>query len=139
MNSVQILGNLARDAEVRYTQSGKAVATFTVAATNTYIDSATNEAKEQTAFINCVAWGKLGEAVGSLRKGNRCFVEGRLNTRSYETQDGQKRYVTEVVANFVGQSLDLSTAGAMGGASNFDSFGASPAEKNANDDENIPF
>lgn len=136
MNSVQILGNLVRDAEVRYTQSGKAVATFTVAATNTYIDSATNEAKEQTAFINCVAWGKLGEAVGSLRKGNRCFVEGRLNTRSYETQDGQKRYVTEVVANFVGQSLDLSAAGAMGGASNFDSFSQNQGKEEL---EDLPF
>ena len=109
MNSVQILGNLARDPEVRYTKTGRAVATFTVAATNTYIDSTTNETKEQTAFINCVAWGKLGEAVGNLRKGSRCFVEGRLQTRSYETQDGQKRYVTEVVANFVGQSLDMNT------------------------------
>ena len=109
MNSVQILGNLARDPEVRYTKTGRAVATFTVAATNTYIDSTTNETKEQTAFINCVAWGKLGEAAGNLRKGSRCFVEGRLQTRSYETQDGQKRYVTEVVANFVGQSLDMNT------------------------------
>ena len=107
MNSVQILGNLARDPEVRYTKTGRAVATFTVAATNTYIDSTTNETKEQTAFTNCVAWGKLGEAAGNLRKGSRCFVEGRLQTRSYETQDGQKRYVTEVVANFVGQSLDM--------------------------------
>ena len=62
MNSVQILGNLARDPEVRYTKTGRAVATFTVAATNTYIDSTTNETKEQTAFINCVAWGKLGES-----------------------------------------------------------------------------
>ena len=78
MNSVQILGNLARDPEVRYTKTGRAVATFTVAATNTYIDSTTNETKEQTAFINCVAWGKLGEAAGNLRKGSRCFVEGRL-------------------------------------------------------------
>ena len=68
MNSVQILGNLARDPEVRYTKTGRAVATFTVAATNTYVDSATNETKEQTAFINCVAWGKLGEAAGNLRK-----------------------------------------------------------------------
>ena len=75
MNSVQILGNLARDPEVRYTKTGRAVATFTVAATNTYIDSTTNETKEQTAFINCVAWGKLGEAAGNLRKGSRCFVE----------------------------------------------------------------
>lgn len=128
MNTVQILGNLARDPEVRYTQSGKAVATFTVAASNTFIDS-NNETKEQTAFINCVAWGKLGESVGNLRKGNRAFVEGRLQTRSYETADGQKRYVTEVVANFVGTSLMNDDAG----ISNFDSF------ENANQDENIPF
>lgn len=128
MNTVQILGNLARDPEVRYTQSGRAVATFTVAATNTYIDSTTNETKEQTAFINCVAWGTLGESVGNLRKGNRAFVEGRLQTRSYETQDGQKRYVTEVVANFVGTSLTNDETA----SSNFDSF-----EQPQN--ENIPF
>lgn len=130
MNTVQILGNLARDPEVRYTQSGRAVATFTVSATNTYIDSTTNEMKEQTAFINCVAWGKLGEAVGNYRKGNRLFVEGRIQTRSYETQDGQKRYVTEVVAGFVGTSL-MNDDNA---SSNFDSF----ADDKGND-ENVPF
>ena len=127
MNSVQILGNLARDPEVRFTKTGRAVASFTVAATNTYFDPTTHEQKEQTAFINCVAWGKLGEAAGNLRKGSRCFIEGRLNTRSYETQDGQKRYVTEVVANFVGVSLNTP----ISEASNFDSF-----EKQ---EENIPF
>ena len=68
------------------------------------IDSTTNETKEQTAFING-AWGKLVKQQAIFVKGSRCFVEGRLQTRSYETQDGQKRYVTEVVANFVGQSL----------------------------------
>ena len=129
MNTVQILGNLARDPEVRYTQSGKAVATFKVAATNTFTSS-DGETKEQTAFINCVAWGKLGESIGNLRKGNRAFVEGRLQTRSYETQDGQKRYVTEVVANFVGTSLTNDDDAA---SSNFDSF------ENTNQDENIPF
>lgn len=128
MNTVQILGNLTRDPEVRYTQSGKAVATFNVAASNTFTSS-DGETKEQTAFINCVAWGALGESVGNLRKGNRAFVEGRLQTRSYETQDGQKRYVTEVVANFVGTSLMNGDAG----TSNFDSF------ENTNPDENIPF
>lgn len=127
MNTVQILGNLARDPEVRYTKSGKAVATFTVAASNTYIDSS-NETKEQTAFINCVAWGKTGEAVGNLRKGNRCFVEGRLQTRSYENADGQKKYVTEVVANFVGTSLTNDETA----SSNFDSF-------EQQQDENVPF
>lgn len=96
MNTVQILGNLARDPEVRYTQSGRAVATFTVAATNTYIDSTTNETKEQTAFVNCVAWGKLGEAVGNYRKGNRLFVEGRIQTRSYEDSNGQKNMLRKL-------------------------------------------
>ena len=76
-----------------------------------------------------MAWGKLGESVGNLRKGNRAFVEGRLQTRSYETQDGQKRYVTEVVANFVGTSLTNDDAS----ASNFDSF------ENNGGDENVPF
>lgn len=130
MNTVQILGNLARDPEVRYTQSGRAVATFTVAATNTYIDSTTNETKEQTAFINCVAWGKLGEAVGNYRKGNRLFVEGRIQTRSYEDSNGQKKYVTEVIAGFVG----VSVLNDMTAESNFDSF----ADDKGND-ENVPF
>ena len=128
MNTVQILGNLARDPEVRYTQSGKAVATFNVAASNTFVDS-NNETKEQTAFINCVAWGKLGESIGNLRKGNRVFVEGRLQTRSYEDSNSQKRYVTEVVANFVGRKLE----GEFDSGSNFDSFEAT------NQNENIPF
>ena len=130
MNTVQILGNLARDPEVRYTQSGRAVATFTVAATNTYIDSTTNETKEQTAFVNCVAWGKLGEAVGNYRKGNRLFVEGRIQTRSYEDSNGQKKYVTELIAGFVGVSALNDTAI----ESNFDNF----ADDKGND-ENLPF
>ena len=128
MNTVQILGNLARDPEVRYTNTGKAVATFTVAASNTYIDS-NNETKEQTAFINCVAWGKLGEAVGNCKKGERLLVNGRIQTRSYEDNNGQKKYVTEVVADFVGRKLD----GEFDSGSNFDSF------ENTNPNENIPF
>ena len=129
MNSVQILGNLARDPELRFTKTGRAVATFTVAATNTYVDSTTNETKEQTAFINCVAWGKTGEAIGNCKKGERLFVEGRLQTRSYEDSNGQKKYVTEVVANFVGRKLDSE----FDSSSNFDSF------ENANQNENVPF
>lgn len=97
-----------------------------MAASNTYIDAEGNT-QEQTSFINCVAWGKLGEGVGELKKGSRCFVEGRLTTRSYDGKDGQKRYITEVVANFVGAPLDEPAKQ----ASNFDSF-----EKQ---EENIPF
>lgn len=129
MNSVQILGNLARDPELRFTKTGRAVSTFTVAATNTYIDSTTNETKEQTAFINCVAWGKTGESVGACKKGERLFVEGRIQTRSYDDSNGQKKYVTEVVANFVGRKLESE----FDSGSNFDSF------DNTNQGENIPF
>lgn len=129
MNTVQILGNLARDPELRFTKTGRAVATFTVAATNTYIDSATNETKEQTAFINCVAWGKNGEAVGNCKKGERLLVNGRIQTRSYEDSNGQKKYVTEVVASFVGKKLDSD----FDSGSNFDSF------ENNGTDGNIPF
>ena len=129
MNSVQILGNLARDPELRFTKTGRAVAIFTVAATNTYVDSTTNETKEQTAFINCVAWGKTGEAVSNCKKGERLLVNGRIQTRSYDTQDGQKRYVTEVVADFVGRKLE----GEFDGGSNFDGF------ENNDAHENVPF
>ena len=125
MNTVQIMGNLTKDVDVRYTKSGKAVATFTVAASNTYV-TPEGETKEQTAFVNCVAWGKQGEQVGQLTKGSKCFVEGRLQTRSYETKDGQKKYVTEVVANFVGAPL----GGDANSTSNFDNFGK---------DEDVPF
>ena len=128
MNSVQILGNLARDPELRFTKTGRAVATFTVAATNTYVDSTTNETKEQTAFINCVAWGKTGEAVGSCKKGDRLLVNGRIQTRSYEDSNGQKKYVTEVVSDFIGRKLEGEFD-----SSNFDSFNTT------NQNENIPF
>lgn len=128
MNTVQILGNLARDPELRFTKTGRAVATFTVVATNTYVDSTTNEAKEQTAFINCVAWGKTGEAVSNCKKGDRLLVNGRIQTRSYEDSNGQKKYVTEVVADFIGKKLDGEFD-----SSNFDSF------ENNGGDENVPF
>ena len=106
MNNINLLGNLTKDPDVRYTKTGRAVATFTLACTNIYIDNDTNETKEQTTFINCVAWGKLGESVGSLRKGSPCFVNGLLQTRSYKTKEGDSKYITEVIANFVGETLN---------------------------------
>lgn len=133
MNSVQILGNLASDPEVRFTATGKSVANFTVATSYSWTDNSTKETRENTTYIRCVAWGKLGENVGNLHKGSRCFVEGRMQTRSYDGKDGQKRYVTEVVANFVGASLEDMNPGEAGGSSNFDGFGI-PAG-----DEDVPF
>ncbi|WP_346355135.1 single-stranded DNA-binding protein [Azotosporobacter soli] len=109
MNKVILVGRLAQDPEVRYTQNGNAVASFSVA-----VDSGFGENK-RTDFVPIVAWRKLAEVCGNnLTKGRRVLVEGSLNIRSYEAQDGQKRRVTEVVAQNV-EFLD-SKQSAPGGA-----------------------
>ncbi len=106
MNSVQLLGNLARDPEIRFTKTGRAVAMFTVACTRMYVPMGSTEQRELTDFIPCVAWGNLAENCGNhLSKGSRVFVQGRISVRSYETPDGQKRYRTEVVCDLVAQAL----------------------------------
>jgi single-strand DNA-binding protein len=111
MNSVQILGNLGRDPIIRATKTGRAVASFSVAVSRMYT-TPQGEQRELTDWINVVAWGNLAEAVGNqLKKSSRVFVEGRLSTRSYEGQDGQKRYVTEVVANTIAIPLGGSHTG----------------------------
>ena len=98
MNKVILLGRMARDPEVRYTQSAEplAVCSFTVAVNRPY-----SKDKEQSAdFINCVCFGKRGENIGEyFRKGNRIAVSGRIQTRNYTDQKGNKRYVTEVVVD----------------------------------------
>ena len=101
MNSVQVMGNLARDPVVRATKTGRAMASFTVAVNRSFT-TPQGEQREITDRINVVAWGNLAEAVGNqLKKGSRVFVEGRFTTRSYDTPDGQRRWVSEVTANFV--------------------------------------
>lgn len=93
-----IIGNLTRDPEVRNTASGQSVANFGVATNHTWTDSA-GQKQEKTEFHNIVAWGKLAEICGQfLAKGRKVFVEGRLQTREWEGQDGVKRYRTEIVA-----------------------------------------
>jgi len=101
LNKVFLMGNLTRDPELRYVPSGTAVANFTVAVNRPYKDSA-GEKKEEVSFIRVVVWGKMAEVCGEyLQKGRPVLVEGRLKTRSWEGQDGQKRSVLEVVANSV--------------------------------------
>lgn len=99
LNKVFLIGNLTRDPELRYIPSGSAVATFTVAV-NRVFKSQAGEKKEQTSFIRIVVWGRRAEVCGEyLSKGSPVFVEGRLQSRDWETQDGQKRSTTEVVAD----------------------------------------
>lgn len=90
-NRVILVGNLTRDPEIRYTQSGKGVTKFTLAVNNP-------RNKEETTFVDIVAWDRLGETCNTyLKKGSNCLVEGRLVIRSYDDKDGNKRKATEVV------------------------------------------
>ena len=118
LNKVLLMGRLTRDPEMRYTPSGQPVTSFSIA-TNRYTAGADGERKEFTDYHNIVAWniGKrnLAEQVAQfLHKGSLVYVEGRLQTRSWEGQDGQKRRATEVIANDV-QFLEPRTGGGMGG------------------------
>jgi single-strand DNA-binding protein len=101
LNKVMIIGNLGRDPEMRYTPSGQPVTQFTVAVNRNYKNQA-GEWQEETEWFRIVAWGPLAERTAEyLRKGRKVYVEGRLQTRQWEGQDGQKRYTTELVANTV--------------------------------------
>ena len=101
LNRVFLIGNLTRDPELRYLPSGQAVATFTVAVNRVYT-AGTGERKEDTSFIRVVVWARRAEVCNEyLRKGSPVFVEGRLQSRTWEAQDGTKRSSIEVVANNV--------------------------------------
>ena len=100
INKVILVGNLGRDPEIRYTQSGTAVANFTLASSERWKDKNTGEMQDRTEWHRIVVWGKLAEICSQyLSKGRQVYIEGRLQTREWEDKDGNKRYTTEVVAN----------------------------------------
>lgn len=116
VNKVIIVGNLGKDPEMRYLPNGDAVANFTVATSETWKDKQTGEQKEQTEWHRMVAFRRLGEICGEyLRKGSKVYVEGRLQTRKYQNQQGQDVYSTEIVANEM-QMLDSRGQGQGQGA-----------------------
>lgn len=98
MNKVILIGRLTKDPELRYTQNGTAVCTFTLAVNRAF----TKEGEQSADFINIVVWGKIGEnSAKYLSKGRQVAIEGKLQVRSYDGDDGKKRYVTEVIAERV--------------------------------------
>jgi len=98
VNKVILVGNLGADPELRYTNTGTAVANLRIATNEQWTDK-NGERQSRTEWHNIVAWGKLGEICGKyLKKGRSIYVEGRLQTRTWDDQSGQKRYTTEVVA-----------------------------------------
>src|SRR5438105_3550507 len=109
---ITIVGNLTGDPELRFTPSGAAVASFTVASTPRTLDKATNEWKDGEAlFLRCSIWRQAAENVAeSLQKGMRVVVQGRLQQRSYDTKEGEKRTVIEMQVDEIGPSLKYATA-----------------------------
>lgn len=110
--AVTVVGNLTNEPELRFTPSGAAVASFTVASSSRVLDKTTNEWKDgETVFMRCSVWRQYAENVAeSLTKGTRVIVSGRLKQRSYETREGEKRQVMELEVEDVGPALRYATA-----------------------------
>lgn len=124
VNKVILIGNLGRDAETKYTPQGVAVSRFSIATTRRIKDNATNEWKDETDWNNVTLWRNENLAP-YLQKGKQVYVEGRLQTRSYQDKDGQKKYSTEVVAE------DVILLGGRGGDGEGGGGGYSPSMQSA--------
>ncbi len=110
-NTITIIGNITRDPELRFTPSGQAVASFGVAVNRRWQNRSTQEWEEQTSFFDVKCWAQLAENVSeSLGRGSRVVVAGRLEQRSWETEQGDKRSKVEIVADDVAPSLRWATA-----------------------------
>jgi len=139
-NRIILVGNLTRDPEIRYTQSGKGVTKFTLAVNNP-------RNKEETTFVDIVAWDRLGETCNTyLKKGSNCLVEGRLVIRSYDDKDGNKRKATEVVIDnmqMLGSPRDRISGGGDDGVGGYNGGGpataGSPGGLGEELEDEIPF
>jgi single-strand DNA-binding protein len=144
LNKVMLIGNLGKDPELKYTPSGQAVATFSLATTRKWRDKDGND-KEDTQWHNIKVWGRTAEVANQyLKKGRQVFIEGRLETRQYE-QDGQKKYFTEVVCE---QMVMLGGKRDEGGPEpSFDNgqqtanrgYSSAPKGSVGGDEEDLPF
>lgn len=145
LNKVLLIGNLTRDPELRYLTSGRAVATFSVAVNRNYTTQS-GEKKEDVTFIRVVTWDKRAEVCNEyLKKGSPVFVEGRLQTRTWEAQDGAKRSTTEVVASSI-QFLNRGTGqrstapqGAEAPAADDVQAGGDDLPHETHNEEEVPF
>lgn len=106
VNKVILIGNIGSDPEVKYTASGVAVANFSLATSESWTDKGSGQRQERTEWHRLVLWRKLAEIAGQyLKKGSKIYVEGKLQTRSWDDPSGQKRYMTEIVVDDM-QMLD---------------------------------
>lgn len=125
VNKVILVGHLGRDPEVRYSPGGGAVANVTIATSESWKDKQTGEQQDRTEWHRVVFFGRLAEIAGEyLRKGRQVYIEGRLQTRKWQGQDGQDRYTTEIVAN------EMQMLGSREGSSvNFEPRDSRPAQQ----------
>ena len=127
LNKVMLIGNAGKDTEIRYTGNGKAVASFSLATGSTWNDKTSGQMQERTDWHNIVAWDRLAEICGQyVKKGKRIYVEGRIQTRSYDDKDGVKKYVTEIIAS---DMILLDGGGGQGG--NSEGYNNAPAKSYA--------
>ena len=149
VNKVILVGNLGRDPEIKYTASGAAIANITVATAESWNDKQTGEKVEQTEWHRVVAFQRLAEIMGEyLKKGSQVYIEGKLQTRKWQDQNGQDRYTTEIVANdmqMLGSRGDTGGQSQAGGGGGFrkspapQQAPAKPAVDNDFADDDIPF
>ena len=143
VNKVILVGNLGKDPELRYTPSGTAVCTFSLA-TSERFKNKQGEQQEKTEWHNIVVWAGLAEICGKyLTKGKQVYIEGRIQNRSYDDRDGNKRYITEIVAN---EMQMLSRAGEQNNSGGYpvpqdEDYSQASQEKSPpfNPDDDIPF
>jgi len=108
INKVILVGNLGQDPEIRYTADGRPIANFSIATSETWNDKNTGERREKTEWHRVVVFGKLAEICGQyLSKGRQVYIEGKLQTRKWQGQDGQDRYTTEVVVQGFGGTMQM--------------------------------
>jgi len=116
INKVILVGNLGQDPEIRYTADGRPIANFSIATSESWKDKNSGEKREKTEWHRVVVFGKLAEICGEyLSKGRQVYIEGKLQTRKWQGQDGQDRYTTEVVVDMRGIMQMLGTRDAGGG------------------------
>ena len=146
INKVILIGNLGKDPELRYTGSGTAVANFSIATSERWKNGESGNFEERTEWHNVVVWGKQGENCNQyLSKGRPVYIEGKLQTRSWQDKDGNKRYTTEVVAQtvkFLGSRSDSGLAAGGGQRAATGTTGPSFEDNSPPDfsaDEDIPF
>ncbi|MGP8308347.1 single-stranded DNA-binding protein [Vibrio sp. YIC-376] len=117
INKVILVGNLGNDPEIRYMPNGGAVANITIATSDSWRDKATGEQREKTEWHRVVLFGKLAEVAGEyLRKGSQVYIEGQLQTRKWQNQQGQDQYTTEVVVQGFNGVMQMLGGRAQGGA-----------------------